>query len=140
MTGLEAQLRKPEMIAGESVLLGNGERWTIPCVPFLPKAVLFTPGEDGAVAFSEKTTHPKYLKMCEALVSLLDDVYAQGEASIIEMPAKSYETAYQLLAINYNITPDVVNACGLFTETNILPLLVAALGQKKTSSFAESAP
>ena len=135
---LESKLRKPEVTPGVEVRLGNGELWLIPELAFMPRSIVFGETPDGVKPIGFRPTEQAQ-RLSDCIGSIFDALAAATDTNAghanIDLAVAS-EAAYLLLAVNYNITPDVVSAAGLINESVLLPMLMAAMGQKKKAASA----
>ena len=121
---LEQTLRKPGA-RGEPVALAVGGAWR---VPTLRARFRLTP--DGVVA-SPPTVPPALLEKIDRLIAMAP---SDPEALLAEpaCAACCFETAYEALAVNYDLTPEIAER---ILTVHVLPdILAALLGKKKRAT------
>jgi len=118
---LEQKLRKPGA-RGEPVLLADGHAWL---VPTLSAAFRF---ESGCVVAAPPAVGERLLANLDRLIALSprdpEELLTQGACA-----ACCFETAYEALAVNYDLTPDAAES---ILNVHVLPdVLAVLLGKKK---------
>lgn len=114
-----ADLAKPFQYAGRKVQLRDGGYWQMPAVPKLERQIVVREGEfrapiDPAIAWVavEAARWHELAAQPDTRHDLLDAI----------------RTVYRVLCLNYRLTPELVNALGLFTSSNVEECLLAMIG------------
>lgn len=148
---MERELRRPEQVGDEFIELGNGERWRIPSLDVFPLTLNFEENDDGEIEASE-TLDAATLQLAADVRRVFDEIYEASQEQKRDPDAEpsggdfmfAASVVYRLLAMNYKLTPDLVNMTGLIQTSHVVPVILAAYGQKKkaigsqTSSISES--
>ena len=148
---MEQELRRPEQVGDEWVELGNGERWRVPSLDVFPLTLHFAETDDGKIEASE-TLDAATLQLAADVRRVFDEIYEASQELKRDSDAEpsggdfmfAASVVYRLLATNYKLTPDLVNMTGLIQTSHVVPVILAAYGQKKkatesaTSSTSES--
>lgn len=137
---MEKELRRSEQVGDEWVELGNGERWRVPSLDVFPLTLQFEETDDGGIEASE-TIDPETLQLAADVRRVFDEIYEASQEQKRDPDAEpsggdfmfAASVVYRLLAINYNLTPDLVNLTGLIQVSHVVPVILAAYGQKKTA-------
>lgn len=113
------ELVKPRPCDGERITLA-GETWCLPVPPRLPRQMVigasgrFEPRIDPALAWAVAEG-----QRWRELAQQQDTSHDLRDAAT---------TVYRLLCLNYRLTPEVVNALGLFTSATVEECLIAIIG------------
>lgn len=136
---MEQGLRRDQLIGSETIELGNGEQWTIPSMDVFPLSLRFDESDDGSIRASE-TLDAEMLQLAADVRRVFDEIYEASQEQKRDPDAETDGSdfmfaagvVFRLLAVNYKITPDLVNLTGLIQTTHVVPAILAAYGQKKT--------
>lgn len=113
------ELAKSGMFPGQRITLGDGRSWQMPSVPRFDRTFLIQDGDfkasiDPAVAW----VHAEARRWHE-LAQQADTRHDAVDA---------VRTVYRVLCLNYRLTPELVNALGLFNSSNVQDCLLAMIG------------
>lgn len=123
------ELQVPLPIPGDHLPLNDAEQsWIIPDVLLLPVATVLTVDGVKLERMSRYQTRnfeaTSWIKRCEAFTRQI----TTGKAEDGVEWGHAFEFGYDSLALNYRITPEIVNVLGLLTSETLGPMILAAVG------------
>lgn len=126
------EMAVPLQVTGDHITLGNGNRtWVIPDVLFLPTKVILTANSarhERLARFQSRTIACRsWIAECEDFTKQLRD-FKTDDASPVCDWVRAWNFAYDSLAINYRVTPEVVDALDLFASDSLRGIILAAIG------------
>lgn len=121
-----SELKRPYQERGRSVELGDGKKWLVPSSAELPRDLILA--DDGSVKFELQRQFAAYGIEVEQwrdrlAKELRGDLAGHSFADMLGF-------AIQALRINYRLTPEVCNQLRLFSTTNVIPTILAAIGAR----------
>lgn len=137
---MEKSLRRDNLVGDERVKLGNGELWMVPALPLFPLTMQFRETDAGGIEAFD-AIDPDVVDLAVDVEKVFNEIYEASKEIDANPDAEpsgddfgfAAAVAYRLLAVNYKLTPDLVNLTGLIQTTHVVPVILAAYGQKKTA-------